>query len=137
MMEKDRKFRFVLLGAGACILTLITLFVYAGTRGWTEEKVERTVNRELSPGSDRAQIEAFLDTQGWPHRPCEPINGISYMLREAKLDAADLSEAVLAEVPNPNVGFGGLREGTITVVFFLDHNGRLVRSYIRVWILSL
>src|SRR5262245_59297880 len=137
MAERRRKTRLVWRVAGACLLALVALFVYAQVRGWTPSKVERAVNRELPPGSDSVQIEAFLDARGWPHHRCEPIDGISYLVREVNLNAADLSGAVLAEVPDPNVGIGGLDEGTITVVFFLDRDGRLVRSYGRVWILGL
>ena len=90
--------------------------------------------------SDRQQVESFLDAQGWSHSYCEyseEPSMLGFYGREAGLRAEQLGGVVFATVPNPNVGIGGLDEGTITVLFFLDRGGRLVRSYIRVWILSL
>jgi hypothetical protein len=125
--------------AGGCLAALIVIVTFATVRGWTPSRVERTVNRALPPGTERARVEAFLNDLGWPHRRVEPIDGVAYMIRHANLDLdpAGLSGVVLADVPDPNPGLGGLDKGTITAVFFFDHDRRLVRSHVRVWILSL
>jgi len=81
-------------------------------------------------------IEAFLDAQGWPRSYGGPEN--RFYAEWAGLKANEVREVsgvVFGEVPDPNVG--ALDTGSITVLFFLDRDGRLIRAWVKVWILSL
>jgi hypothetical protein len=122
--------------SGGCILTAVALFTYAQVRGWTPGRVERTVNRDLPPGSTRAQIEADLDAKGWSHEYGAGADSLEFYGKYVGLGREQLGGVVFAQVPDPNVGIGGLDHGSITVLFFLDRDGRLIRSYARVSILS-
>jgi hypothetical protein len=132
-----RKIRLVWWVSAACPLVLLAVIVFALVRGWTPSKVERTVNSELPRGSSRERIEAFLDAHRWTHYRCETIDdaNVMWLAKKAKLDIAKLSGAVVADVSDANVGI--LSQGSITVVFFLGPDGRMVKSYVSVWILSL
>ena len=137
VLPQMSKFRVGSWLVGVCVVALVTLFTYSWVRGWTPFKVERTVNREIPLGSNRDRIETALDALGWPHRSYDRTVDIISMVRETNLDPSSLSGAIMAEVPEPNVGIHGVDKGTITVVFFLDRDGALVRTIVHVWIRSL
>lgn len=129
--QRRRGIGLVGWAAAASGLALTGALVHVQVRGWTPSKVEQAVARGVSPRADLAHVEQFLDAHGWPHWRCEPVDDVSYLVRDAGLDPAGLGGAVLADVPDPNVGVGGVDHGTITVVFFYDHDGRLVRWRVR------
>ena len=95
------------------------------------------VNRDLTTGTARRQVEEYLDAKGWSHSYTEDSITRGYYGKHVGLQADQLGGVVFANVPEPNVGIGGLDEGTITVLFFLNHDGRLLRSYVVERILSL
>ena len=132
MMWAKRLIPWIVVG---CIVALIAGYSYASVRGWTQAKVERAVNQALPPGCDRVQIEAFLDARGWRHRYSQEGMWLRFYGGRAGLRGDRIEAMIHAEVPDPNVGPFG--EGSITVFFFLDREGRLIKSYVEVWILSL
>jgi hypothetical protein len=117
----------------ACGLVLPIYIAYASLRGWTPGNVERAVNEAIPLGSDRVTIEVFLDAKGWTRSFGGPKSAAFYAER-ASLNASNLSGVVFGEVSDPNVG--PFDTGRITVMFFLDGDGKLIRSHVSVWILS-
>jgi hypothetical protein len=126
-----RLFWWIAGGCGLALLTaLLILVFYALFRGWTPGKVERAVNQALPPGSNRESIEGFLDAHGWARSYSGPEN--SFYAREIGLKEDQVSGVVFGHVPDPNVD--PFDRGAITLLFFLDRDGRLIKSYVRVWI---
>lgn len=135
-MKRLCRIRMVWWVSAGCAVAMLIVVVYASLRGWTPGKVERLVNQQLPTGSNRATIEAFLDARGWPRSYGGPENAV--YAEWAGLNAKDVSRVagvVFGEVPDPNVG--PFDTGSITVLFFLDQDDRLIRSWVKVWILGL
>jgi hypothetical protein len=120
---------------GACSIAFVAIIGYASHRGWTPEKVERVVNSELPVGSDRTAIEYFLNTRDWSYTFDDAPNSFGHYAKQVNLPPASLGGAIYAEVVDANVGL--FDTGRISVFFFLDPNGRLVKADVRVSRLSL
>jgi hypothetical protein len=119
---------------GGCVLGLVVLVAYADGRGWTPGKVERAVNRDLPPGATRSRIEADLDAKGWPHIHSAGADSLRYYGEYVGLRREQLGGIVFADVPGANVGW--LNQGSVTVFFYLGPDDRLIRSYVRVALVS-
>jgi hypothetical protein len=136
-----RGIRLVYWIAATCGLALGVIIVYGEMRGWTPSAVERTINRSLPPGSTRSEIEAFLDAQGWTYVYMPRAIDIRTAFHRQYYEEVDRTHHVTgriwATIPDAEANVGLLERGWINVDFYLDDQGRLVRSYVITQIISL
>lgn len=130
-----RRGRAVWWVAALCYFTLVAMGGYANQRGWTRARIERTVNGECPVGSDRDTIESFLKARAWSYTYGNKSASLSLYGQEADLPVETLSGIIFADVPDANVGV--FDTGRISVFFFLDRDGRLVKAEVRVWLDSM
>jgi hypothetical protein len=143
------------VGGAAALLCLCCAGVwYEFTRGWTPETVDRLARAACPPGSTREEVKAWLDSDPFP--PSRPASfrlfkrTPPYMqgpgrleYKESvgpdgdvgRLDLNAIGWTIRAAIPDPNPD--PICQGTITLVFFFDHEGRLIKHHVSVSILSL
>ena len=116
---------------------------YETTRGWPPSEVRRLVNAACPPGTSRADVKAWLESN-----PFSEPNPATYDERlpstfggycsdqEVNLRPQELSDScIVKDVPHPNVDF--FCRGEIEIFFYFDKQDKLVKAYVRVWVCSL
>jgi hypothetical protein len=93
---------------------------YHLTRGWTPWKVERLVNAACPPGTSRADVKAWLESN-----PFSEPEAVYY---------EELSGCIVKKIPDANVDL--VCPGDITIHFHFDKQDKLVRAHVGVWICS-
>lgn len=86
------------------------------------------VDRELPPGTTRAEVEAWLDARGVPHFAAEPVKTSATAEEEmlyAGLTADRVSAAVVATFEHQDLGFP--LYGPARVTFFFGKDGKQVK----------
>jgi hypothetical protein len=100
---------------------------YEATKGWTPGKLKRTVNAALPTGSTRAQVQAWLDSQGFPNGPDTPDKGGRWLAEEASVDPHRVKVQISAGVPDTNADWGDLGRSRIrSLTFCFAEEDRLV-----------
>jgi hypothetical protein len=104
-------------------------------RGWSVERLERSIQAEVPPIQNRQQAEAWfkansIDCQYFddPTGGYEVGNQTAAML--AGLQSKNLSGVVRGSIEGEAANVGFLSNGRIIVFFFFDHQGRCVGHFI-------
>jgi hypothetical protein len=126
------------------VLAVLALATWVGLdsqRGWTVAKLERLIEAEVTPHCDRQQVEAWFDRHGIPHKYSVDTTGSRYgdqtMPMLAGLRDEDLGGMVGGGIEGPQANLGFLRNGRISVYFFLDKQGRVVGHLVHPFVYSL
>jgi hypothetical protein len=107
------------------LLTVLAAFIwYEGTKGWTPEEVGWQVKAALPRGSMRTEVQEWLDSQAFPSGSSAPSRG-PWLPSAAGVDPDQVSGAISAQVPSPNVNWRS-QEARIAITFFFDNEGRLL-----------
>jgi hypothetical protein len=104
---------------------------------WRKPAIERELARDLPPGSSMAAIDKWIEahalrrTEFLPIRPYTDEVGAHTILELAGLSDDDVGLVVRTEFEG--LGGGLFYSTDLVVYFFLDHHGRLFRTFTREW----
>jgi hypothetical protein len=130
-----------------CLLTpVVAWFVYDNNHDWTVAKLQRLIQSEIPPNSDRVQAEMWFERLGIHYFISDGSKGGGMvgkktLIELAGLNADDISGIVIGQLkadrgsPRANLGWG--RNGGITIYFFLDRQGRLAGHLVHPFVYSL
>jgi hypothetical protein len=126
------------------------LVCYETQKGWTPRRIEKAIQANVSAGSTRMQIEAWLDsiapeaaeagcrvyhdylTYQFVRGPYSDLIGDQSPLKLSGLRADDITSMVRGTFDGANVDL--ILAGRVTAYFFLDKNERLVGTYVHTFI---
>lgn len=122
--------------AGSLLLVLVAGagWLWWQQRGWTVPQLESLVQEEITPGGERAAVEAFLERHGIRHTFIFDTTSDRHegqtMPSRAGLREQDLSGMVVGRLRGPDVNLGWGNNGLINVYFFFDKQGRLAGTLV-------
>ena len=141
----------LLLVAG-CLTPVVGWLIYENNRAWTVGKIEHLIRTELRPNCSREDVEAWFEKHGLKHGFSTDPNGAGMMgdktpLMLAGLGDKEISGTAFAHIegkvfgeaegnnrPRANVGW---LNGSITIRFFIDKQGRVIGHLVYPYVYSL
>jgi hypothetical protein len=119
-------------------------------RGWTETRLESSIENEVPADADRALVEAWFDCHRIEHTFFERTANADMVGHDSIPTLAGLKDEDLGGMvrgflreKDAHVGYmneanvGYMNNGTLSVYFFLDKQGKVVGHYIYPFIYSL
>jgi hypothetical protein len=120
---------------------LRVLAVRDAKRGWTVERLERSIRDEVPTTADRREVEAWFDRRriscSYTADTTGDRSGNSTMPMLAGLRDEDLGGMVRGEIRDQKANLGLGNTGFIDVYFFLDRQGRVAGHLVFPFIYSL
>jgi hypothetical protein len=140
------RLRMVLSSAlGISALLILGVSIRGCNRGWTESQIKYVIRAEVPPLSNRKYLESWFDRYGIAYFAAKDRQGEEDIYRWtdgggigdktyrelAGLAFQDVSEVLIGTIEPPDANVDWLFPGTITIVFFLNKEGRCVGHWVQ------